>query len=137
MKPTTDKRFQRSAVVGLVATLADLITLAVFVHGLGVSAALANVPALALGVLIQFVGNKIWAFEERSTEASVLMRQGSMFLAVEVVAFALNAALFHLAAVVFAIPALFARIAVSSLVYFGFSYRLWARIFRPARSGLS
>lgn len=128
------KSFQKSAVVGLAATLTDLGMLALLVHGLGVSPALANVPALFLGVMVQFVGNKLWAFEDRSTEPAALMRQGSLFLAVEVIAFALNALLFHLTAVVLGVPALAARVVVSAAVYFGFSYRLWAIIFRPARS---
>ena len=127
------KSFQKSAVVGLAATLTDLGMLALLVHGLGVSPALANVPALFLGVMVQFVGNKLWAFEDRSTEPAALMRQGSLFLAVEVIAFALNALLFHLTAVVLGVPALAARVVVSAAVYFGFSYRLWAIIFRPAR----
>lgn len=128
------KSFQKSAVVGLAATLTDLGMLALLVHGLGVSPALANVPALFVGVMVQFVGNKLWAFEDRSTEPAALMRQGSLFLAVEVIAFALNALLFHLTAVVLGVPALAARVVVSAAVYFGFSYRLWAIIFRPARS---
>jgi len=127
------KSFQKSAVVGLAATLTDLGMLALLVHGLGVSPALANVPALFVGVMVQFVGNKLWAFEDRSTEPAALMRQGSLFLAVEVIAFALNALLFHLTAVVLGVPALAARVVVSAAVYFGFSYRLWAIIFRPAR----
>lgn len=128
------KSFQKSAVVGLAATLTDLAMLALLVYGLGLSPAFANVPALFAGVMVQFVGNKLWAFEERSTEPAALLRQGSLFLAVEVIAFALNALLFHLAAVVVGVPALLARVVVSALVYFGFSYRLWVVIFRPTRS---
>lgn len=121
---------RRSAVIGVLATLADLAMLALMVHGLGIAPAWANVPALALGLGIQFVGNKFWAFRETTTDPAALARQGSAFLAVEVVAFILNAGFFHIFAVALGAPALLARVVASALVYFGFSYRFWGMIFR-------
>lgn len=119
----------RSAIVGIAATLADLAMLALLVNGIGLSPAVANIPALTLGLVVQFLGNKLWAFEDRTTDRAALARQGSAFLAVEVVAFALNAGLFHVLAVMVGVPALVARVVASALVYFGFSYRLWRVIF--------
>lgn len=125
---------KRSAVVGVAASLADLVMLALLVHGLAVAPAWANVPALSLGLVIQFVGNKLWAFQDRTSDPAQLARQGSAFLAVEVIAFLLNAALFHLLSPLWGVPPLVARVIASAAVYFGFSYHLWARIFRPSET---
>jgi len=129
-----DRPLQKSAIVGIVATVADLAMIALLVHGLGLTPAIANVPALTLGLAIQFVGNKFWAFKDGATQPSTLARQGSAFLAAEAVAFLLNAGLFHVFAVLLGVPALIARVIASALVYFGFSYRLWALIFGRARA---
>jgi putative flippase GtrA len=118
----------RSAIVGVAATLADLAML-MLLDRLGVSPAWANVPALTLGIVIQFVGNKLWAFRDRNNDARALARQGGTFLAIEAVAFVLNAALFHVLAVLVGVPALLARVLVSAAVYFGFSFPLWGRVF--------
>jgi putative flippase GtrA len=128
--PTTEKRhtLRRSAVIGLLATLADMALIALFVHGLAVSPAIANVPALSVGLLIQFWGNKRYAFGDDSPTSS---RQASAFLAVEAVAFALNVMFFHILAVGLEVTPLLSRAIASALVYFAFSYRLWQIIFRP------
>lgn len=118
---------RKSAVVGLLATLADMALIALFVHGLALSPAIANVPALSLGLLIQFWGNKRYAFEDKSP---VSARQTTAFLVVEAVAFALNAVFFHVLAVGFEVTPLLSRALASAFVYFAFSYRLWQIIFR-------
>jgi len=120
----------RSAAVGVVATLVDLVVLGLLVEVLALPTAWANVPALSLGLAVQFVGNKVFAFGDRQRDARALARQGSLFLAVELVAFALNAALFHLLSPMLGLPWWLARTTASAAVYFGFSYRLWALIFR-------
>ncbi|MFO0751650.1 MAG: GtrA family protein, partial [Myxococcota bacterium] len=125
--PTTAAKkspMARSAVVGLVASLADMLVLGLLVEVLHMPKAWANVPALSLGLLVQFVGNKYFAFNDRSRD---VVRQGSLFLAIEVVAFALNAGLFHLLGVVVGWPWWLARGLASAAVYFGFSYPLWGR----------
>jgi putative flippase GtrA len=92
------------------------------------SPAWANLPALTFGLVIQFVGNKRYAFRDRSPQ---VLRQGSLFLAVETGAFLLNAGAFHLLSPILGLPWLLARALATSGVYFGFSYPLWGRIFRP------
>ncbi len=119
---------KRSAIVGILASLADLGLLALLIDGLQMSPAWANLPALTFGLLIQFIGNKHYAFRDRSPQ---LLRQGSLFLAVETGAFLLNAALFHLLSPILGLPWILARALATSGVYFGFSYPLWGRIFRP------
>lgn len=127
--------FTRSAAVGLAATVLDLLILWVLVDGLGMTAAAANVPALLVGVAAQFAGNKWLAFRDRSPR---IVQQGVQFALVEAGALLLNAVGFHLLVTATAMPYLVARMLVSSLVYAGWSYGLWARIFRggtaaPAR----
>ena len=117
----------RSAAVGLVATVVDLGLLALFVHGLGIPALAANVPALLVGLAIQFVGNKYWAFRDPSPN---LARQLALFSLVEIGAFALNAGMFHALVGTFGMPPLVARPMASAVVYFGFSLALWRLIFR-------
>lgn len=117
----------RSVLVGVVATLVDLGSLWGLVDGLGWSPVAANVPALLLGVCVQFAGNKWFAFRDPSRD---LARQGAQFLVVEAGAFALNALAFHALTVLGGVGWAVARLAGSALVYLGFSLPLWGRIFR-------
>jgi putative flippase GtrA len=116
----------RSALVGGAATVADLLALVVLVQLLGVPATIANVPALIAGVVVQFFGNKLFAFRDRSRDYA---RQGALFAAVEAGALLLNALAFHLLVTVTPLPYLAARALGSALVYFVYSYPLWGRIF--------
>ena len=120
----------RSAGVGLLATATDLVVLAVLVSGLHVSPRLASLPALALGIGVQFVGNKLFAFEDRS---KAWMRQGVQFLAVESLGFVANLVLYDLAITRFDLPYLALRLLTTNIVYFAICLPLWSRIFRPAQ----
>lgn len=117
----------RSAAVGVFATGADLLALAVLVDGFGLSPRLANLPALVIGIAVQFVGNKWFAFGDRSPDWA---RQGAQFLAVEALGITANLVLFDLAVTKTPLPYLAARIAATSLVYFCICLPLWSLIFR-------
>ncbi|MBK7585499.1 MAG: GtrA family protein [Myxococcales bacterium] len=119
----------RSAGVGLCATATDLIALAVLVSGFGLSPRIASVPALALGIAIQFVGNKWFAFADRSPN---WVRQGAQFLGVESLGFVANLVLFDLALTHTHLPYLPLRLVTTNLVYFALCLPLWSLIFRPA-----
>jgi putative flippase GtrA len=119
----------RSLLVGIAATLADLLVLHLLVRVGGLAATLANVPSLLVGMTFQFFGNKYWAFADGSSR---LLRQSVLFAVVEAGTFVLNAAAFHVLVAGFDVPYLAARPAGTLLVYLIFSYPLWARIFRPA-----
>jgi putative flippase GtrA len=121
----------RSGAVGIAATLVDLATLTLLVELVGLPPAWANVPGLVAGVAVQFFGNKLFAFRDRSR---AYLRQGTLFLLVEVGSFALNALAFHGLAVLLSVPYLLARLLATAAVYFGFSYPLWRRIFTPGRA---
>lgn len=122
----------RSLAVGAAATVADLGSLALMVHALSWRPEVANVPSLVLGLAVQFVGNKVWAFRDGRRD---LARQGAAFAAVEAVALTLNALAFHGLVVLAMVPALGARLVGSAAVYVGFSYPMWRRIFVPKRAG--
>jgi putative flippase GtrA len=121
------QRVAKSAVVGAAATALDLCVLLLLVDIFGIEPRAANVPSLLGGVLAQFIGNKLFAFGDRSRDWG---RQGLWFGVVEVGALALNALAFDLLVAQLGVPPIAARIAGSGLVYFGFSYPLWTRIFR-------
>src|SRR6185369_11973840 len=120
----------RGAVVGIAATIGDVLALVLLVT-VGLPPALASFPALAIGVAIQFVGSKLFTFEDRSRAWA---QQGALFLLVEAVALALNLVLFDVALKVTHLPYPLIRLASTSVVYTGFSLPLWSLVFkrRPA-----
>lgn len=117
----------RSAGVGAVATAVDLGALALLVSVIGLSPRAASVPALSLGIAVQFFGNKLFAFADGSPH---WLRQGAQFLAVEALGFTLNLLLFDLAVAHTPLPYLAARVLSTSVVYFAVCLPLWSRIFR-------
>ncbi len=117
----------RSGAVGALATLVDLAALAVLIELAGLPTRVASLPALALGIGVQFVGNKLFAFNDRSPR---WLEQGGRFLAVEALAFVLNLALFDLAIRLTPLPYLLARMLTTAVVYFAVCLPLWSRIFR-------
>jgi putative flippase GtrA len=117
----------RSCAIGAFATAVDLGSLFLLVHVLGWPAQLANVPTLIPGLLVQFFGNKFFAFRDYSR---ALRRQGSLFALIEAGAFVLNVVVFHLIVTLTALHYLAARMVGTGLVYLGFSFPLWGLIFR-------
>ena len=118
----------RSAGVGVLATGTDLALLAVLVSALHVPVRLASVAALSSGILVQFFGNKLLAFGDRSNR---WLAQGAQFLGVETLGFLLNVALYDLAITHTKLPYFPLRLATTSIVYFLVCFPLWLRIFRP------
>ncbi len=118
----------RSLVVGGLSTALDLAALALLVHGAGVSARLAGPVALAAGVLAQFVGNKLFAFEDRSPAWA---KQAGLFMGIEAIAFGMNCALFDVAIRTAPdTPILLTRVATQACVYLLFCLPLWGLVFR-------
>jgi putative flippase GtrA len=120
----------RSAGVGALATIVDLAALALLTHAAGLPPRTASAPALLLGVAVQFVGNKRFAFQD---DDPAWAAQALRFAAVEAVAFAANLCLFDLAARTTPAPPVALRLVTTSLVYFGLCLPLWSRIFRDGR----
>ncbi len=117
----------RSALVGGVATLVDLAAMAVLVYGVGILPRFASPLSLALGLGCQFIGNKVFAFEDRSRAWG---RQAALFLGVEAVGFIANVAIFELASRFSPLPLLVTRMATQALVYFALCLPAWTWIFK-------
>jgi putative flippase GtrA len=116
----------RSSTVGIFATLSDLTTLFLLIEVGGLSPEWANVPSLVPGLAVMFVGNKYFAFGDRSRQ---IVKQGVRFLFVEAWAFLINALLFHVLTKEVAVPFLLARMLGTCIVYLGFSFPFWTFIF--------
>ncbi len=121
--------FARSLLTGGAATLADLAVIAFATGVLHASPKLANVPALLIGAVVQFFGNKHFAFRARGGN---LRRQAALFVATEAVALVLNASLYHaVASLIPLVPvtAVIARAITTNLVFLLWSYPVWKRVF--------
>lgn len=124
--------FARSALTGGAATLVDLGVVAFAVGILRVPAAAANVPALLAGAVVQFVGNRRFAFRAQGGD---VRRQAALFALSEAVTLLLNGLLYHLVATHFTLgtaSAVVARAVTTNLVFVLWSYPVWSRIFQPA-----
>jgi putative flippase GtrA len=120
----------RSTLVGGAATAVDLLVLFTCMQALGWSARAANVPALIAGGLVNFHGNRTFAF--RATHGS-LPRQAALFVLAELITLGLNGVLFDFAmraAPAGAISALAIRLVVQNIVFVGWSFPVWRRVFR-------
>jgi putative flippase GtrA len=123
-------RMVRSAAAGLAATGADLATLSILVVGAHWPPRLANVPALLVGGIVNFVGNRVYAFHARGGNAAL---QAAGFTVVELVALALNGVLYD--AVLRLVPAAgsvfwLVRLLTTNVVFLFWSYPLWHKVFR-------
>ncbi len=128
-------RLARAGVAGGAATAVDLGVLALLVSGFGMSARVASIPALLLGGVANFVGNRHFAF--RAREGS-LLRQAALYAFVEVLALAMNGALYDL--VLRTVPGaphayVWVRLATSHLVFLCWSYPLWRKVFAVPATG--
>lgn len=119
--------FVRSAGVGIFATVADLASLGLLVHIARWSPLAASIPAFSLGALVQFVGNKLFAFHNRSRAWAI---QGAAFAAVEAGAFVLNVVLYDFVVRSAPWPPLLVRLLTTQIVYVAFCLPLWSRVFR-------
>lgn len=123
-------RFLRAVIAGSAATLADLAVLSLLVSGLHFDPRAANVPALAFGGVVNFLGNRHFAFRARDGS---LAKQAAGYGAVELVALGLNGVLFDLAMRLLHGHAGWyapARLVTSHLVFLLWSYPLWRLVFR-------
>jgi putative flippase GtrA len=118
-----------SAIVGIVATIADLAVLNILVRYRGWTPLDANLPSLLCGSIIQFVGNRNLVFRAFSGH---LGRQSVTFVLVEATAYGGNAGLYALLVRYTPIPYTAVRLVASGVVYWGFSYPLWKyKVFPP------
>jgi putative flippase GtrA len=94
------------------------------------------VPALVAGGVVNFLGNRHFAFRARAGQAGDIGKQAAGYTAVELVALALNGLAYD--TVLRLVPGArnvywLVRLATSHAVFLGWSYPLWRHVFAPAR----
>lgn len=66
-------------IFGVLTTLINIVVYSLCYERLGISNVASNVTAWILSVLFAFVTNKIWVFDSKSTELSVLLKEAASF----------------------------------------------------------
>ncbi len=122
-------RFAKSLLVGGLATLADFAALTALIELAHVREIVANVPALAVGALVQFLGCRHLVFQAARGH---LGKQLLGFAVVELATLALNGVAFHLLVTVAEAPYWLARPLGTFGVFVGFSYPLWKWVFKSS-----
>ena len=120
----------RSTLAGGAATLTDLLVLTLGVTIFGLSPRMASLPALVAGGIVNFYGNRHFAF--RATAGS-WRKQALLYAITEAIALALNGVLFDFA--VRAVHpttagALLLRLVTQNAVFLLWSFPVWRRVFR-------
>ena len=132
--PRDPLRVLRALLAGGAATLADIAVLALLVSAFGLAPRVASLPALLVGGVVNFFGNRHFAF--RASHGS-LARQGVLYAVVELAALAANGVLFDV--VMRFLPHGLAwayvpvRLVTSHVVFLAWSYPLWRLVFRVPR----
>jgi putative flippase GtrA len=117
--------------VGLLASAGSLGVLTVLIKVCNLSPVQANIPSLATGTAIQFLGNRYFAF--RSTQNSAVF-QLLGFLVSEAIAFGMNVYLFNYLVEGLGAHFLVARLLGTFLVFILFSFPTWCFVvFRSIR----
>ena len=131
-KPLRDPlRILRALLAGGAATLADIAVLALLVSVVGLAPRVASIPALVIGGVVNFLGNRHFAF--RASHGS-LAKQAVLYAIVEIAALAANGVLFDV--VMRLLPPGLAwayvpvRLATSHIVFLAWSYPPWRLVFR-------
>src|SRR5881394_754490 len=88
------KKLLRSLLAGGAATFADLLVLLFAIHALHLDARVASIPALVAGGVVNFIGNRHFAFRARAGD---VRKQAMLYTATEVVALMLNGLLYDVA----------------------------------------
>jgi putative flippase GtrA len=126
--------FARSLVTGGAATIADLAVIAFATAVLHLDPRAANVPALLAGAVVQFFGNRHFAFRASTGKVH---RQALLFAGSELVTMALNALLYQAVATRWTLTpasAVLARAITTNLVFLLWSYPVWRRVFAAEKA---
>jgi len=124
----------RSGGAGALAAGTDLGTLTLLVQVFGVPPRAASVPALALGAIVMFFGQKYLAFQSSGKPS---LREMLLFALVQLGGFALTAFLFDLLLRLVPLAAehyVVSRLIVTNLVWLAYSFPLWHFVFRKPSS---
>jgi putative flippase GtrA len=126
-----DLKIIRTAMVGLLASAGSLGVLTILIQVCHLPPTEANIPSLATGTAIQFLGNRYFAF--RSTQNSAVF-QLLGFLVSEAIAFGMNVYLFNFLVESLGAHFLVARLLGTFIVFILFSFPTWCfLVFRSFR----
>jgi putative flippase GtrA len=123
------KRIGRSTLVGLVATVLDMVVFELCTRVARLDSRFAAALAVAVGTTTQFIGSRYFAFRAQKGRVA---RQMKWFLLAEFVGYWLTVGTFTLlrAGLPAMVPNEVPKLLSGSLVYFGFSYPIWRKVFR-------
>ena len=127
-------RLLRSGGAGALAAGTDLATLTLLVQVAGVPPRAASVPALALGAIVMFFGQKYLAFKSSGKPS---LREMVLFALVQLGGFALTALLFDLLLRVAPLAQahyVVSRMIVTNVVWLAYSFPLFHFVFRKPSS---
>jgi putative flippase GtrA len=123
-------RLVRSGAAGAIAAGADLLSLAGLVQLAGVEPRVASVPALIVGAVVMFFGQKYFAFAARGGSIG---RELILFALVQLGGLALTALLFDVTLRIgpsLSPHYLAVRLVTTNLVWLLYSFPLWHFVFR-------
>ena len=123
------RRFAKSLLVGGVATIADFAALTGLIELAHLRETVANVPALCVGAIVQFIGCRHLVFQAARGH---LGKQLLGFAIVELATLGLNGVAFHLLVTLADAPYWLARPVGTFVVFVGFSYPLWKWVFKSS-----
>ncbi len=119
--------FVKSSVAGGVGTLVDFGVFFALTTGLGLDPQWANWPGMLAGGVVNFVGNRRFAFHAHHGN---LTRQAWRFTGVTMVALLSSAVLFYFAVEAWpGVPPWVLRLITSNVVYLGWTFPLFRRVF--------
>jgi putative flippase GtrA len=125
-------RLARSAGAGAVASGVDLASLTVMVSLVGLAPRVASVPALVLGCIVMFYGQKHWAFRAHGGPTG---KQALAFALVQVGGLVLTGLLYDFA-MRWSESAprhyVIVRLVTTNVVWLAYSFPLWHLVFKPS-----
>lgn len=120
--------FVKSLLAGAAATLTDFGVFVLLHNALNVVAIWATVPALIAGGVVNFIGNRRYAFHAHRGK---LTKQAQRFTVVTLIALGLNFLIFWGAEkLVPTWPAWLLRLIIGNVVYLAWSYPMFKVVFR-------
>jgi putative flippase GtrA len=126
-------RLARSGGAGALAAGADLLTLTALHELFGIEPRIASIPALTLGTVVMFFAQKYLAFQSTARPTG---RELALFTLVQAGGYGLTLVAYELSLRLvpwLAVHYVLARLAVTNLVWLGYSFPLWHWVF-PARA---
>lgn len=124
------KKLLRSLLAGGAATFADLLVLLLAIHALHLDPRVASIPALIAGGVVNFLGNRHFAFRAGSGD---VRKQALLYTATEIVALVLNGLLYDVAVRALhptAFGIVLTRLLTQNAVFLLWSFPLWRHVFR-------